>query len=224
MGRRGQPATQNTDGSASLTVNRAPRVTWIGLCKPDPFGTGSFLDRVHEFDSCRGHCNVRVSHDALRGHVCDDGVVGPTVLIVDDHDVFRASARALLESEGFVVVGEAASGGEALDVPEPASSTRLESCGPVSRSINPQGRRSVVVTLTASDDVAASRVRKELSASSGGSPPSPPPPPGRIRRRHRGHQTRHPTDKDLNLDISAAARLESRRRTGWSPGELEAEG
>jgi DNA-binding NarL/FixJ family response regulator len=31
----------------------------------------------------------------------------PTVLIVDDHKVFRASARKLLELDGFVVVGEA---------------------------------------------------------------------------------------------------------------------
>ena len=30
-----------------------------------------------------------------------------TVLIVDDHPSFRASARMLLESEGFDVVGEA---------------------------------------------------------------------------------------------------------------------
>jgi CheY-like chemotaxis protein len=37
------------------------------------------------------------------------------VLIVDDHGAFRASARVLLESEGFCVVGEAASGGEALE-------------------------------------------------------------------------------------------------------------
>lgn len=38
----------------------------------------------------------------------------PTVLIVDDHAEFRASARALLEAEGFAVVGEAADGGEAI--------------------------------------------------------------------------------------------------------------
>jgi DNA-binding NarL/FixJ family response regulator len=36
------------------------------------------------------------------------------VLIVDDHGGFRASARALLEAEGFNVVGEAADGAEAL--------------------------------------------------------------------------------------------------------------
>lgn len=33
-----------------------------------------------------------------------------TVLIVDDHDGFRMTARALLEAEGFDVVGEAATG------------------------------------------------------------------------------------------------------------------
>jgi DNA-binding NarL/FixJ family response regulator len=37
-----------------------------------------------------------------------------TVLIVDDHDGFRESARALLEAEGFEVVATAADGGTAL--------------------------------------------------------------------------------------------------------------
>ena len=37
-----------------------------------------------------------------------------TVLIVDDHPSFRASARMLLESEGFDVVGEASDGFSAL--------------------------------------------------------------------------------------------------------------
>ncbi len=37
-----------------------------------------------------------------------------TLLLVDDHAAFRASARTLLEAAGFVVVGEAASGAEAL--------------------------------------------------------------------------------------------------------------
>ena len=39
-----------------------------------------------------------------------------TVLIVDDHPSFRATARALLEAEGFEVVGEAADGAEALEL------------------------------------------------------------------------------------------------------------
>ena len=38
-----------------------------------------------------------------------------TVLIVDDHPSFRASARAMLESEGFVVIGEAEDGTAALE-------------------------------------------------------------------------------------------------------------
>ena len=38
-----------------------------------------------------------------------------TILVVDDHPTFRATACALLEAEGFVVVGEAADGRSALD-------------------------------------------------------------------------------------------------------------
>jgi DNA-binding NarL/FixJ family response regulator len=39
----------------------------------------------------------------------------PTVLIVDDHAGYRSAARALLEAEGFEVVGESASGEDALE-------------------------------------------------------------------------------------------------------------
>lgn len=38
----------------------------------------------------------------------------PSVLVVDDHDGFRAEARAMFEGEGFEVVGEAADGAGAL--------------------------------------------------------------------------------------------------------------
>jgi DNA-binding NarL/FixJ family response regulator len=38
-----------------------------------------------------------------------------SVLIVDDHPSFRASARRLLEAEGFDVVGEAADGHAAIE-------------------------------------------------------------------------------------------------------------
>ena len=41
--------------------------------------------------------------------------MGETVLIVDDHAPFRALARALLQLEGFEVVGEAADAWSALD-------------------------------------------------------------------------------------------------------------
>ena len=37
-----------------------------------------------------------------------------TVLIVDDHPSFRASARAVLEASGYEVVGEAGDGASAL--------------------------------------------------------------------------------------------------------------
>ena len=40
--------------------------------------------------------------------------VATTVLIVDDHHGFRARARALLESEGYAVIGEASSGESAV--------------------------------------------------------------------------------------------------------------
>jgi CheY-like chemotaxis protein len=38
----------------------------------------------------------------------------PTVVIVDDHAEFRESASALLEAEGFAVIGAAADGDEAI--------------------------------------------------------------------------------------------------------------
>lgn len=41
--------------------------------------------------------------------------MGRTVLIVDDHTGFRTSARRLLESEGFDVVGEAANGESGIE-------------------------------------------------------------------------------------------------------------
>jgi two-component system response regulator EvgA len=37
-----------------------------------------------------------------------------SVLIVDDHPSFRASARRMLEASGYVVVGEAENGSDAL--------------------------------------------------------------------------------------------------------------
>ena len=40
--------------------------------------------------------------------------MGHRVLIVDDHPSFRATARVLLEAEGFDVVGEAVDGASAL--------------------------------------------------------------------------------------------------------------
>jgi DNA-binding NarL/FixJ family response regulator len=42
----------------------------------------------------------------------------PRVLIVDDHAAFRESASALLEAEGFEVVGEAGDGEQAMKAVE----------------------------------------------------------------------------------------------------------
>ena len=39
----------------------------------------------------------------------------PTLLIVDDHAAFRSTARALLECDGWNVVGEAYDGTSAID-------------------------------------------------------------------------------------------------------------
>src|SRR3954449_10695139 len=43
-----------------------------------------------------------------------DGAMSHTVLIVDDHGTFRATARILLEAEGFQVIGEAEDGATAV--------------------------------------------------------------------------------------------------------------
>ncbi len=55
-----------------------------------------------------------VDRTATLSGVCDHGSVNRTVLIVDDHPSFRASARAILEADGFQVVGEAEDGAGAL--------------------------------------------------------------------------------------------------------------
>jgi DNA-binding NarL/FixJ family response regulator len=46
---------------------------------------------------------------------CQDASVATTVLIVDDHDEFRAAAVRVLVGDGFEVVGEAGTGVEALE-------------------------------------------------------------------------------------------------------------
>lgn len=46
---------------------------------------------------------------------CDDGPVGLTVVIVDDHAGFRSFGRARLEADGFTVLAEAADGASAVE-------------------------------------------------------------------------------------------------------------
>jgi DNA-binding NarL/FixJ family response regulator len=48
--------------------------------------------------------------------MCDDPYIQMTVLVVDDHATFRASARRLLELDGFRVVGEAQDARAALQL------------------------------------------------------------------------------------------------------------
>jgi DNA-binding NarL/FixJ family response regulator len=57
---------------------------------------------------------IAASTDAAGCARWDDYRVRPTVLIVDDHAEFRQAAGALLEAEGFAVIGEAADGEEAI--------------------------------------------------------------------------------------------------------------
>jgi DNA-binding NarL/FixJ family response regulator len=58
------------------------------------------------------------THNAATSALCHDAHMRPTVLIVDDHAAFRESAGALLEAEGFTVVGEAADGAAAIAAAE----------------------------------------------------------------------------------------------------------
>lgn len=53
-------------------------------------------------------------HNAFEAWSCDDQRVRRTVLIVDDHEDFRRSAAALLNAEGFDVVGAASDGEDAI--------------------------------------------------------------------------------------------------------------
>src|SRR5215207_2799776 len=48
----------------------------------------------------------------------EDACVAPSVLIVDDHARFRATARRALERDGWTIAGEAADGAAALTAAE----------------------------------------------------------------------------------------------------------
>lgn len=65
-------------------------------------------------DKCYRQNRPGVRPDASQGASCDDQAVLRTLLIVDDHEQFRRTARALLEAEGFDVVGEAGDGRTAI--------------------------------------------------------------------------------------------------------------
>ena len=58
---------------------------------------------------------LRRHDDAMTGNAHRDSSRATTLLIVDDHRDFRRQARALLESEGLCVAGEAGDGVSAVD-------------------------------------------------------------------------------------------------------------
>src|SRR5713226_2935036 len=60
--------------------------------------------------------NFRVYPVVSRPPMCDDPCVKASVLIVDDHPAFRASARSLLEGEGYEVVADTDSGESAIEL------------------------------------------------------------------------------------------------------------
>ncbi len=86
--------------------------------------------------------------------------MSPTVLIVDDHAAFRAGARALLEADGWDVVGEAGDGKTGMDAAHALSpdvvllDVRLpdmdgfEVCG----RLTSNGCRCAVIVTSSSDD------------------------------------------------------------------------
>jgi len=101
--------------------------------------------------------------------------VGLTLLIVDDHAGFRSSARALLEAEGFDVVGEAGTGLSAvaqvdrldpdvvlLDIALP-DIDGFEVCARISR----RGTTRPAVVLTSSRDAETFRQRLVTSSARG---------------------------------------------------------
>jgi len=95
-------ATTSVADAAALTSRRPTRA-------PRAAAAGSFAVRAAVLSLARRRRNGLEAAAIL----CDHGHMR-TVLVVDDHPSFRATARALLHAEGFDVVGEAADGESAL--------------------------------------------------------------------------------------------------------------
>ncbi|GAA5023510.1 response regulator [Streptomyces siamensis] len=101
--------------------------------------------------------------------------MAPTLLIVDDHAGFRAFARALLEAEGFDVVGEATDGASALCAAERLNPqiVLLDIVLPdidgfaVCARLTEGGRDRPAVILTSSRDATVYAGRLERSAARG---------------------------------------------------------
>jgi DNA-binding NarL/FixJ family response regulator len=114
-------------------------------------------------DSGAGQRNrYRASPMSTTTRTCDDRAVERSVLLVDDHAGFRAEARAMLEMDDYVVVGEAATSAAAvseasrlrpdivlLDVGLPDGSG-LDLIGPI-RSVAPGAIVILISSRLASD-------------------------------------------------------------------------
>ena len=102
-----------------------------------------------------------------------------TVLIVDDHAGFRSFARALLEADGFDIVGEATDGASALEQARSLAPelVLLDIALPdmdgfaVCDALTDEGAGAAVV-LTSSRDVSAYRRRLKRSRARGFIPKS----------------------------------------------------
>ena len=121
----------------------------------------------------------RATTDAGLAAACDHASVAVTVLIVDDHAGFRSFARALLEADGFDIVGEATDGASALcrHVPRhPSSCSWTLRCPIDSFAVCDTGfindGLGAAVVLTSSRDVSAYRRRLKRSRARGFIPKS----------------------------------------------------
>jgi CheY-like chemotaxis protein len=106
------------------TSTTASAMSWPTLGRTSCASNGALTGLRSERTSIFGPGYVGASPETKFGdspvgnseRLCEDRRVLPTVLIVDDHGAFRASARRLLEAEGFPVVGEAADGESGLSL------------------------------------------------------------------------------------------------------------
>ena len=98
------------DASTAGTCAEAGATVFVGgLRRVRRRGSGRRVPR----DSGRG--GGAASRIGDRVHPVHNGpTMALSVLIVDDHPSFRASARVLLEAEGFDVIGEAADGASGI--------------------------------------------------------------------------------------------------------------
>src|SRR5262245_32110864 len=83
-------------------------------CHPVRPGPTRSISSHAKVPRVRGREPLGASPDAKDLIREDDPRVARSILIVDDHAGFRSWARALLEMQGYAVVGEAEDGGSAI--------------------------------------------------------------------------------------------------------------